>query len=216
VSSTDSPLAGVAVDASDPVVLVCVPPLLPTVTPGATSVLEDVEPDVVVVPVAVVSVPVDVDPPLVDVESPVVAGDEVADSVDDSPVDVELVEDDSEDVPVVSALATPGEVATITPIPRAAANAPTRPMYPPSFAALWAALRDGVGLVGALDECEANRGLAGGWLSVMGSTPMAFRWREGLILIDRSNDKVAHVYHDPKYPVNPVAVGTVNGNAAKG
>jgi hypothetical protein len=34
---------------------------------------------------------------------------------------------DPEDEPVVSALATPGEVATTTPIPRAAANAPTRP-----------------------------------------------------------------------------------------
>jgi hypothetical protein len=80
---------------------------------------------------------------LVDVESaPVVAGDEVedpvldvaADSVDDSPDDVSpdvelaaLVDDDSEDVPVVSAAAKPGEVITIAPIPRAAANAPTRP-----------------------------------------------------------------------------------------
>jgi hypothetical protein len=61
------------------------------------------------VPVAVAPVPVDVDPLLVDVESaPVV---EVAsDPVDDSPDDVvpaELVEDDSEDVPVVSAAANP-------------------------------------------------------------------------------------------------------------
>jgi hypothetical protein len=80
---------------------------------------------------------------LVDVASaPVVAVDEVAvpvldvaaDSVDDSPDDVsldvefaELVDDDSEDVPVVSAAAKPGEVMTIAPIPRAAASAPTRP-----------------------------------------------------------------------------------------
>jgi len=80
---------------------------------------------------------------LVDVESaPAVAVDEVAvpvvdvdaDSVDDSPDDVspdvefaELVDEDSEDVPVVSAAAKPGEVITIAPIPRAAANAPTRP-----------------------------------------------------------------------------------------
>jgi hypothetical protein len=161
-----------AVDACGSVVLVCAPPLLLTVTPGATSVDEDV------------ALPVDVDPPLVDVDSvPVVAVDEVvvpvvevaADPVDDSPDDVELdelVEDDSEDVPVVSALATPGEVMIITPSPNAAANAPTRPMYPLSFAPFGTARRDGVGLVGALDE-EANRGLTGGWLAVMGSTPVA-------------------------------------------
>jgi hypothetical protein len=79
---------------------------------------------------------------LVDIESaPVVAVDEVAgpvvdvaaDSVvvpDGVSVDVELaefVDDDSEDVPVVSAAAKPGEVITTAPIPRAAANAPTRP-----------------------------------------------------------------------------------------
>jgi hypothetical protein len=84
----------------------------------------------------------------------------------------EVVEDDSEDVPVVSALATPGEVTTITPIPRAAANAPTRPMYPPRFPPLWVVLRDG-GLVGALDEGDANKRLTDGWLPVMGSTPLA-------------------------------------------
>jgi hypothetical protein len=139
-------------------------------------------PDVVVVPVAVASLPVDVDPPLVDVESaPVVAVDEVAvpvvdvaaDPVDDSP-DVELDElvvDDSEDVPVVSAAANPWPVATAVTSHAATAMPP----YPPSFAALWAALRDGVGLVGALDDGEANRGLTGGWISVMGSTPMAFQ-----------------------------------------
>jgi hypothetical protein len=76
------------------------------------------------------------------------------------------------------------------------------PPYPPNFTARWAALRDSVGLVGALDEGEANRGLTGGWIAVMGSTPMAFQWW-GLTLIDRSNGKVAHVYHDPKFPVNP-------------
>jgi len=47
------------------------------------------------------------------------------------------------------------------------------PPYPPSFAALWAALRDGVGLVGALDAGRANRGLTGALLSVMGSAPVA-------------------------------------------
>jgi hypothetical protein len=92
------------------------------VTPDATCSDEDVVPDVVAVPVVVAPVPVDVDPLLVDV-APVVAVGEVAapvvdvavdpvdDSLDDeSPDDVELgelVEDDSEDVPVVSAPATP-------------------------------------------------------------------------------------------------------------
>jgi hypothetical protein len=35
------------------------------------------------------------------------------------------------------------------------------PPYPPGFAALWTALRDGVALVGALNEVAANRGLTG-------------------------------------------------------
>ena len=143
----------------------CAPPLLLTVTPEPTSVLDDVAPEVFVLPVAVVSVPVDVDPlvgvePLpvaVEVEVPVVAV--AVDPVDDSLEDAELV-DDSEDVPVVSAAATPYPVATA-----AASHAATAmPPYPPSFAALWAALRDGAG--------AANRGLTGR-LSVMGSTPMA-------------------------------------------
>lgn len=108
------PDAGAA-GAPDSVVLMCAPPLLLTVTPDPTSVLDDVVPDELVVPVADVSVPVDVDP-LVDVEPPLVVLEvEVpavvaADPVVDSPVDVELaelVEDDSEDVPVVSASASP-------------------------------------------------------------------------------------------------------------
>jgi hypothetical protein len=102
-----------AVDACDSVVLVCAPPLLLMATPGAIWSDDDVVPAVFVVSVAVVPLaaplPVDVDPALVDVEStPVVA-------VDDSPHDglfvvepVELDEaDDSDDVPVVSAAATP-------------------------------------------------------------------------------------------------------------
>ena len=107
-----------AVDASDLVAVVCAPPLLLIVTPGATWVLDDVAPDVFEVSVAVVPLPVEVDP-LVDVESPpvVVAVDEApvpvvdvaADPADDSPVVelAELADDDSEDVPVVSAVATP-------------------------------------------------------------------------------------------------------------
>jgi hypothetical protein len=123
VSIGDSALADVgAVDASDSVALVCAPPLL-VATPGATWAVEDVAPDVFVASVAVVPLPVDVDPVLVDIElTPDVAVDEeavpvvdeAADPVDDSPDDgllavepAELDEDDSEDVPVVSAAATP-------------------------------------------------------------------------------------------------------------
>jgi hypothetical protein len=116
--------AGTA-DDPDSVALVCAPPLLLIVTPDATWAVEDVV------------LPVGVDPLLVDA-APVVGVDAVAvpavdvpaDPVDDSSDDValaELVEDESDDVPVVSALATPGEVTTSTPTPRAAANAPTRP-----------------------------------------------------------------------------------------
>jgi hypothetical protein len=43
-------------------------------------------------------------------------------------------------------------------------TATAMPPYPPSFAALWAALRD---------EGEAKSGLTGEWFPVMGSTPMA-------------------------------------------
>jgi hypothetical protein len=91
--------------------VLCAPPLLLTMTPGATSSAEDVAPDAVDVPVTVV-------PVLVDVEATPVVVDEVAvpvvgvvvDPVDDSPDDVvpaELVEDESVEVPVVSAAANP-------------------------------------------------------------------------------------------------------------
>jgi hypothetical protein len=154
VSSSDSPLGGAgAVDACDSVALVCAPPLLLMVTPDAVEVDDDVVPLVVDVESA----------PAVGVdEGAVPVVDVAAVPVDDSPVDVELVEGDSDDVPVVSALATPGEVAIIIPIPRATANVPTRPMYPPSLASLWAALLGGVALVGAVDVDKANRGLTDG------------------------------------------------------
>ncbi|HEY6646407.1 MAG TPA: hypothetical protein VI217_04855 [Mycobacterium sp.] len=102
-----TPLVDVgAVDVADSVVLVCAPPLLLMVTPDPTSVDEDVV------------LLVEVDPPLVDVDSPPVvavdvvpvvdvAAGPVADSPDDVVPDAELVEDDSEDVPVVSAAANP-------------------------------------------------------------------------------------------------------------
>jgi hypothetical protein len=111
------------------------------VTPGATWTLEDVVSDVLVLSLAVVPVPVDVEL-VVDVEpTPVVAVDPV---VDGGPADVPdtlvvvpvFVDGVLESAPpadvepgfVESALATPGEVTTINPIPNAAANAPTRPM----------------------------------------------------------------------------------------
>jgi hypothetical protein len=99
------------------VALVCAPPLLLIVTPGASSAVEAVAPDVVVVPVAVV-VPVvvallliGVDPLVVDGDS-VPAVEEAAGSVEDSPdeavLDAELDEaDESEAAPVVSAADTP-------------------------------------------------------------------------------------------------------------
>jgi hypothetical protein len=132
------------------------------------------------VSVVVVPVVVGVDP-LADVDSPpaLVAGDPVdvavldlsPDPDDDSPVDVELdepVDDEPEDAPVASALATPGEVTTITPIPNAAANAPTRPMYRPSFAVPWADRAEVATLAGTLDEENVDTGLTRGLIAVMG------------------------------------------------
>lgn len=95
-----------AVVVPDSVVLVCAPPLLLTVTPEPTSVLDDVVPEILDVTPVVEPEPVGVDS-AVEVE-PVVA-DVVAVSVG-SLVEVEfdvVVDDDSEDVPVVSASATP-------------------------------------------------------------------------------------------------------------
>jgi hypothetical protein len=168
-----------SVDVVESVVLVCAPPLLLTVTPEPTCVAEEVAPDVFVVSAGVVPVGVGVDP-LADVDSPPevvavdaaeVAGLDVApDPVDDSPVDVELDEpvDEPEDAPAESAPATPGEVTTITPIPNAAANAPNRPMYRPSFAVPWAARVEVATLAGTLDEEELDTGLTRGLVAVMG------------------------------------------------
>ena len=127
-------LADVGVVDSDSVVLVCAPPLLLTVTPVPTWVLDDVAPDVDVAPAVDVSVAVDVDSELVVVEplSVDVAVEvpvAVASAADSVPADEASV--DVDDVLVVSALATAGEITTITPIPKAAANAPTRPIWRP-------------------------------------------------------------------------------------
>lgn len=159
VGSTVSPEAGSLDFGSVSTPLVCAPPLLLTVTPEPTSVLDDVVPDVFGVPVGVVPVSVGVAPLLV-VEVVVPVDGVAVDPVDSlvEVADAELV--DSADVPVVSAAATPYPVATA-----ATSHAATAmPPYPPSLAALWAALADGEG--------AANSGLTGR-LSVMGSTPMA-------------------------------------------
>lgn len=123
----DSPLAGVAVEASDPVALVCAPPLLLTATPDATSVVEEVVPDDVTDELVedVAWLPVTVDDGDVVLDPPVILVF-VAPVEDSAPAAEESVEvDDELDV---SALATPGDVTTITPIPKAAAKAPTRPI----------------------------------------------------------------------------------------
>jgi hypothetical protein len=131
VSPVDS--GGVATSAE----LVCAPPLLLTVTPGATCVVEEVAPAIAEAEAAEAgcvaavdaesgdpgeSVPVAVGAASV-AEASVAAGD--APAASDEELDVSPVELDG------SAVATPGAVTTITPIPRAAANAPTRPMYRP-------------------------------------------------------------------------------------
>jgi hypothetical protein len=133
VSSRGSVSAGRDVTGSDSGPLVWAPPLLLTVTPVATSVLEDVVPEVCELLLAVIPLSVAVDPAPVDVieDGPASLVDAADDSEGDASDDVEspeLVEDDSEDDPVVSALATPGTAAMIAPIPSAAARAPTRPM----------------------------------------------------------------------------------------
>jgi hypothetical protein len=87
-----------------------------------------------VAPAVAASVAADVDSELVDVELPVVVAVEVpALGVAADELESVLVAGLSDEVPVdvepdVSAVATPGEATTITPIPKAAANAPTRPI----------------------------------------------------------------------------------------
>jgi hypothetical protein len=112
------------VDFPDSVVPDCAPPLLLMVTPDETWVVDDVVPLVDVEPVVVVDEgAVPVVPEVVVVAVP-----------DDSPdvvLDVELVEDDSEEVPVVSAAATPCPVATAVTSHAATAMPP----YPPNFTA---------------------------------------------------------------------------------
>ena len=117
--------------------LICAPPLLLTVTPGATCVVEEVAPAVAEAEAAeaafVAAVDAESEDPDESVPAAVGAASVAAASVaaDDAPaasdeeLDVSPVELDG------SAVATPGAVTTITPIPRAAANAPTRPMYRP-------------------------------------------------------------------------------------
>ena len=116
----------------DSVTLVCAPPLLLTVTPVPTWVLDDVAPDVDVAPAVDESAAVEVDPEL-DVVEPLSADVAVEVPVlgvaaEPESVLVAELSCDIDDVLEVSALARPGEVTTATPIPKAAANVPTRPI----------------------------------------------------------------------------------------
>jgi hypothetical protein len=132
------------VDGADvEVSVVCAPPLLLTVTPGATTDVEDVAPDEVLSE-DVASLTVTVDVEVVD-DADGAAADDVAVEPEPLAVAASLVvpgfgapvfesapadesPDDVDDEVDVSALAKPGDVTTSTPIPRAAASAPTRPM----------------------------------------------------------------------------------------
>jgi hypothetical protein len=122
-----APVTVGAVDSPGSVVLVCAPPLLLTVTPDATSADEAVAPGAFVVSVA--SAPVEVETVgLADVDDAPTLGESVCELSAAAPVLAGEASVDVADALEVSALARPGEVMTITPIPRAAANAPTRPM----------------------------------------------------------------------------------------
>jgi hypothetical protein len=134
-------------DVPGSVALMCAPPLLLIVTPGAHLVTprRRSERNVFVSPVVVVApLPVDVDPAVVDVSVEFVDTDETPTEsvplcvvptlevpVCDPPVSESVLGEDSFEVCVEfdeSALATPGLVTIITPTPNAAAIAPTRPM----------------------------------------------------------------------------------------
>jgi hypothetical protein len=91
--------------AARPVEVVLAAPRLSTVTPAATCGVDDVD------PVGVVEVPTVVDAPVSEVVPVLLV---VSPGVEGEPAGV--------------AEAIPGEVASITPIPRAAASVPTRPM----------------------------------------------------------------------------------------
>ncbi|OMB99227.1 hypothetical protein A5733_00700 [Mycobacterium sp. NS-7484] len=137
----------------------CAPPLLETVTPGATSRADDVFPCRFGLP-AFLAFPT-VGPVLS------VAPDPARFTAESSPDDAEfaalVVEESDEEVPVVSAAATP------TPVASAATSQPvtTTPLYAPIRAVVWDVRRDGVELAGALDEREVNEGLMSGLLAVM-------------------------------------------------
>jgi hypothetical protein len=128
-SVASAPVDSGAVEGPGSVVLVCAPPLLLTVTPVPSCVPEDVAPDVFVVSVASGSL-------LAEVETVELADVDDAPTLEESdcgasaaaPALAEEASVDVVDALEVSALARPGEVTNITPIPKAAANAPTRPM----------------------------------------------------------------------------------------
>jgi hypothetical protein len=114
------------------------PPLLLIVTPGATSVEDEVEPadevmavvDWVVMPAALVESGTVEDGGVAAVEPAAVEPEDTSvESVPEVSVSVvPVLSADEVDESVSSAKATPGEVITAMPIPKAAARAPTRPM----------------------------------------------------------------------------------------
>jgi hypothetical protein len=129
-------------NAPTPSVTVCLPILMLfalMLTPGASSML-DVEPDVfmvsVVVDAGVLVVdeePVPVLDVSVDVPTPAPVPVVVPVPVPDEPSLASVPPGDVEPGVVESAVATPGVVATISPIPNAAAIAPTRPIWRPKL-----------------------------------------------------------------------------------
>jgi hypothetical protein len=128
-SVASAPVDSGAVEGPGSVVLVCAPPLLLTVTPVPSCVLEDVAPDVFVVSVASGSLLAEVESvEPADVDDAPTLEEFVCEPSAAAPVLAEAASLDVDDVLEVSALARPGEVTTITPIPKAVANAPTRPM----------------------------------------------------------------------------------------
>ncbi|WP_220096900.1 hypothetical protein [Mycolicibacterium boenickei] len=144
----------------EPILMLCAPPLLLIVTPGATWMLDDVFPEFfgpVFTPVAA-GPPADVgSPSLALVDAPAAVGvPPVADPAVEAE-DSELVDGESADVPSVSAAEIPYPVAT------AATNhaATAMPPYPLTFRAVWPAVRDGAREAGVLDASGAGTRLTG-------------------------------------------------------
>ncbi|OBB11828.1 hypothetical protein A5761_24045 [Mycolicibacterium setense] len=144
----------------DPILMLWAPPLLLIVTPGAIWVLDEVLPEFFAPAFGLV----DGDPPApAALPPPVAPGADAVGALappEDSPVEAEvseLVDGESADAPSVSAAEIPYPVAT------AATNhaATAMPPYPPTLAAVSAALRDGPRVAGALRASGAGTWLTG-------------------------------------------------------